>query len=100
MDKTETVLESFEFLTGDPRWAGEVSIVNRKIEEGGTTKDLVDIRLRVGQGRYIPLPRRGIEQIVSAIQAAKKSADAHYEQKMLKRSISDAPQGRQRERIR
>lgn len=103
MDKEETLLESFEFLPDDPRWAGAIDVVNRRIkQEDGSTKDFVDMRLRIGQGpRYTPLPRRGCEEIVSAIQDAKRSADAHFEQRVLARSTSSGPQGRrQRERIR
>jgi len=101
-EKDETLLDSFEFLKGDARWSGAVDIVNRRVkQEDGSTKSFVDMRLRIGQGpRYTPLPRRGVEEIVSAILEAKKSADAHFEQSVLARSTSSGPHGRQRERIR
>lgn len=96
MHKEETLLKSFEFLSNDSRWAGAIDVVNRRLkQEDGSTKDFVDLRLRIGSGpRYTPLPRRGIEEIVSAMQDAKKFADAHFEQRVFARSTA------KRERIR
>jgi len=101
MEKVERLLESFEFLGEDARWAGAVELVNQTVPQGdGSAKEYINVRLRIGQGsrsRSMPLPRRGLENIVSALQSAKTAADAHYEQRVLEMSTT---MNRNRERNR
>jgi len=94
--KKETLLESFKFLPRDYRWGGSVDIVKRQVDqpEGGT-KEFIDVRLRVGDSaRYMALPRRGLEEVIEALQKAKSAADQCFEQRVLERSTQAAHQGR------
>lgn len=85
MEKQEKLLCSFEFLKGDTRWAGAVDVVQRTVRyEDGNVRQYTDLRLRIGDGpKYTPLPRRGLDEILTAIEDAKEAADEQYDSKAV-----------------
>ena len=99
-DREETVLSVVPFLKEDARWSGTVSVVKRKVKQAdGSFKEFVDMRLQLGKSpRYMPIPRRGVEEITAAMHQAKAIADTHFQKGVLARSTTKSPRGHRREK--
>lgn len=80
-DKTEEVLKEVSFLSGNDKWSGKVQILRVKVTSpDGSVKTFINKRLVLNStGRFINLPRNGIDEIVSAIQSASESEREYNE---------------------
>ena len=71
---------SFGFLEGDSKWRGAVEVLRCTSEHSG--KVFIGLRLRIGD-RYINLPRRGTEEIATAISNGISEAKTSYKNLLL-----------------
>jgi hypothetical protein len=67
------VVATFTFL-GDSPDGGDVEVY---LAPSGAKNKNVRVRLRTG-GLVVALPRRGLTEIIEALQRAKTAADEHY----------------------
>src|SRR5436853_1508093 len=98
-DKTEQVLQEFDFLYGNAKWSGKVQVLRVTVagENGGPPRKFINKRLVINStGRYINLPRAGIEEVVSAILAASDSERQYHE--ALLEEINNRPHSGGRDR--
>lgn len=96
-DKKEEVLQEFDFLYGNEKWGGKVQVLRVSVpsENGGPPRKFINKRLVINStGRYINLPRAGIEEVVTAILAA-SDLERQYHEALLE-ELNNRPQSRVR----
>ena|SRR5271155_2077418 len=79
-NKHEEVLERFPFKPGNEKWGGEIQIIRATVNQNGQERVYINKRLLfTGTGRYINLPRDGVEEMVAAILAASEPEQKYHE---------------------
>jgi hypothetical protein len=79
-DKKEEILQEFPFMVGNQRWGGSVQLIRATVIQDGRERVYINKRLFfTDRGRYINLPRDGVEEMVAAILAASEPEKALHE---------------------
>jgi hypothetical protein len=79
-NKHEEILERFPFNTHNLKSGGEIQIIRATVIKDGQERVYINKRLLfTGTGRYINLPRDGVEEMVDAIYAASEPEQRHHE---------------------
>lgn len=91
-DKREEVLKEVVFLDGNAKWGGKVQVLRVSLAQpDGTTKTFINKRLCFNTGRYINLPRAGIEEVLAALVAASTAEREHHEALLEELNIQRGP---------
>lgn len=105
-DKREEILREFPFRPND-RWGGKIQLIRSTVMVNGQERVYINKRLIFTEsGRYINLPRDGVEEMVQAILAASEPEREYHEalmeeinQRRIKRSPDfESPRGGGRRR--
>jgi hypothetical protein len=80
-DAKEEVLKEVSFLAGNTKWGGKVQVLRVTLSQAdGSSRTFINKRLVfTNSGRFINLPRAGIEELLEAIEGASESEREYHE---------------------
>ena len=84
------VLASFPFLENQGRWSGAAEVIHRTstFEDSGSTREFIDLSLRVGD-RSVNVPIRGLEEVLEALKKAQPMAEEKLQEMLASQPRPD-----------
>lgn len=69
----DKVLEQFHFNEASEKWHGTVKV----LQDDSGDRPQVDVRIDIGDARYLVLPRNTLDELCEKLVLAKSAVDAH-----------------------